>query len=443
MASDAILRDPSAESEPEDSALITTTAPKTRRDIALDGLRGFAVLLVFVFHYGGGLQSATPAIRILGLLTQASWIGLVLFFALSGFLITGSLWDSAGQRHRLRNFYIRRALRILPLYIVALLAVAITAIVMNGATLRQLKPLAIFVLFLQDFPHLATRGLQIPSPLPLYHFWTLAVEEQFYLLWPLILLFAHSRRHALRISLWLFALTEVFLLCVYTLPAFKGARLHQLYDHFLFAQSGALALGGAVSLAMGNRMAPTGRKPVTHRLVRKLAKPAFFIGVGLFLFTAYLAESLNLTEPFQFWLGLPAISVAAAATIPLLLRNGLPRTIFSIAPLAWLGRISYGFYVFHILLEPIFDNLGARIAHTDSGDYYHIVRALFAFVLTCIVSWLSFHLFEMPILSLKRFFPLNASLPWGEPINETPGSHHKRSHTHHQPAPPATSHRNL
>jgi peptidoglycan/LPS O-acetylase OafA/YrhL len=219
--------------------------------------------------------------------------------------------------------------------------------------------------------------------------------------------------------------------------------VHQLYDHFLFAQSGALALGGAVSLAMGNRMAPTGRKPGTHRLVRKFAKPAFFTGVGIFLFTGYLAQTLTLTEPFQFWLGLPAISVAAAATIPLLLRNGLPRTIFSIAPLAWLGRISYGFYVFHILLEPIFDNLGARIAHTDSGDYYHIVRALFAFVLTCIVSWLSFHLFEMPILSLKRFFPLNASLPWGEPINEAARSHHKRSHAHHQPAPPAKGHRNL
>jgi peptidoglycan/LPS O-acetylase OafA/YrhL len=431
MASDAILREPTAESAPEDSAVITTTAPKTRRDIALDGLRGFAVLLVFIFHYGGGLQSATPAIRILGILTQSSWIGLVLFFALSGFLITGSLWDSAGQRHRLRNFYIRRALRILPLYIVALLAAAVTAILINGATLRQLKPLAIFVLFLQDFPHLGTVALRTPSPLPLYHLWTVAVEEQFYLLWPLILLMAHSRRHALRISLWLFALTEIFLLCVYTLPAFKGARLHHLYDHFLFTQSGALALGSAVALAMGNRLAPAGRKPGTHRVVRKLARPAFFTGVGIFLFTGYLAGSLNLTEDFQLWLGLPAISIAAAAAIPLLLRNGLPRTIFSLAPLAWLGRISYGFYVFHILLEPVFDNIGAQVTHTNYGDYYHIVRALAAFILTCILSWLSFHLFEMPILSLKRFFPLNASLPWGEPIHETPRSHRKHSHSHH------------
>jgi peptidoglycan/LPS O-acetylase OafA/YrhL len=430
MASDAILREPTAEPDPDDSAVTTAAVPKTRRDTALDGLRGLAVFLVFVFHYGGGLQSARPGVRIVGLITQASWVGLVLFFALSGFLITGSLWDTIGQHHRLRNFYVRRALRILPLYILALLAVAIAAL-LRGATLLQLKPLAIFVFFLQDFPHLANSALQIPSPLPLYHFWTLAVEEQFYLIWPLILLAAHSRRHALRLSVWCFALTELFLLCVYTLPPFNGARLHHLYDNFVFTHSGALALGCAVSLAMGNRTAPTGRKPGTHRVVRKYAKPAFFIGLALFLYTGYLSGSLYLTDPLQFWLGLPAISIAAAATIPLILRTGLPRNVFSFAPLGWLGRISYGFYVFHILLEPLFDYLGARIAHTASGDYYHVVRALAAFILTCIISWLSFHLFEMPILSLKRFFPLNPSLPWGEPITETSRTNRNRSRSRH------------
>jgi peptidoglycan/LPS O-acetylase OafA/YrhL len=430
MASNASSSEPTIESPHDDSPATTSAVPKTRRDTALDGLRGLAILMVFTFHYGGGLQSTKPAVRIMGLITQASWLGLVLFFALSGFLITGSLWDTIGQPHRLRNFYIRRGLRILPLYLVALLAVAIAAIV-RGATFHQLKPLAIFVFFLQDFPHLATVALQNSSPLPLFHFWTLAVEEQFYLLWPLILLFAHSRRHALRISLWFFVCTELFLLIVYTFPAFSGARSHHLYDHFLFTQGGALALGCAVSLAMGNRIATTGRKPGTHRVVRKYAKPAFFTGLAVFLYTSYYSRSLDLTGDVQFWLGLPAISIAAAALIPLVLRDGLPRTVFSFSPLGWLGRISYGFYVFHILLQPLFDYLGAHISHTDTGDYYHIVRAVAAFVITCIVSWLSFHLIEMPILSLKRFFPLNPSLPWGEPITQSPRTHRKHSRPHH------------
>jgi peptidoglycan/LPS O-acetylase OafA/YrhL len=404
----------------------TVAAPSTRRDPALDGLRGLAVLMVFLFHYGGGLQSSVPSIRLLGYVTQAGWLGIVLFFALSGFLITGSLWDAIGQHHRLRNFYVRRALRIFPLYFAALLAAAIFALA-RGATFSELKPLAIFVFFLQDLPHLAAIAVQNPSPLPLYHLWTIAVEEQFYLFWPLILLLAHSRRHATRISLWFFGLTELFLLSIYTLPAFKGARVHHLYDYFLFTQSAALALGAAVSLAMGNRNSPTGRKPGSHRIIRKWAKPAFFTGLAIYLYSSYLCGSLYLTAPLQFWLGLPAISVAAAAAIPLVLRTGLPRKIFSLPPLGWLGRISYGFYIFHILLQPLFDYLGANISQETSGDYYQIVRFVVAFPITCIISWLSFHLFEMPILSLKRFFPMHSSLPWGEPITNTHRTRRKRS----------------
>ncbi len=400
--------------------------PKTQRDVALDGLRGLAVLLVFLFHYGGGLQSSRPAVRMVGLITQAGWLGVVLFFALSGFLITGSLWETVAQGHRLRNFYARRALRILPIYSLALLAAAAAAL-LRGATLSQLKPFAIFAVFLQNFPHLAADAIQNPSPLPLYHFWTLAVEEQFYLIWPLILLLAHSRRHALRLSLWLFAATLFFLVCIYGLPAFAGARSHHLFDYFLLTQGGAIALGCATSLAMGSRFSPSGRKPGTHRLVRKYALHAFCIGTAIYLFTSYLSRSLSLTDPIQFWLGLPAISIAAAAAIPLVLRSGLPRTLFSHPLLGWMGRISYGFYIYHILLQPLFDYLGARYSHHTVGNDYHIVRALFAFLITCIVSWVSFTFFEKPILSLKRHFPLYPSLPWGEPVPETHRSHHHHS----------------
>ena len=435
MASDAPLNDlpldssasfpgPSTGSSPAAPNII----PKTRRDAALDGLRGLAILLVFIFHYGGGLQSSNPAQRLFGFFTQFSWCGIVLFFALSGFLITGSLWETNHTLHRLRNFYAHRALRILPIYALALLATAIAGL-LTGAHLTQLRPLLVFVFFLQNFPHLSTYALSAPSPLPLYHFWTLAVEEQFYLFWPIVIFLAHSRRHALRLSLWFFAICQLFLMAVYILPPFIGAVTHHLYDNFLLTQGGAIALGCALSLAMGSRTNPLGRKPGTHRLVRKYALNAFIGGLAVYLLTSISCGTLYLTYPVQFWLGLPALSIAAAATIPLVLRTGLPRKIFSWPPLGWLGRISYGFYVYHILLEPFYDHLGAQIAHTYTGDYYHIVRALLAFVLTCIISAISFYLFEMPILSLKRFFPVNASLPWGEPINETPRSRRRTSHS--------------
>jgi peptidoglycan/LPS O-acetylase OafA/YrhL len=420
MPSEPTLTKPLSSAAPD---VILPATPKTQRDPALDGLRGFAVLMVFFFHYGGGLQSTSPAVRLIGYISQVSWLGVVLFFALSGFLITGSLWDSVGQPHRLRNFYARRALRIFPLYFAALLAAALFAL-SRGTTFVQLKPLTLFVFFLQDFPHLATRALETPHTLPLYHLWTLAVEEQFYLLWPLILLLAHSRRHATRLSLWVLGITEIFLYSVYALAAFQGARVSRLYDYFLLTHTGALALGAAVSLSMGSRNAADGRKPGSHRIIRKYARPAFFAGIAIYLLTSFNAGTLYLIGPLQFWLGLPAISTAAAASIPLVLRKGLPRSVFSFGPLGWLGRISYGFYIFHILLEPLFDYLGAAISHSTSGEYYQIVRLVVAFLLTCLVSWLSFHLFEVPILSLKRFFPMSSSLPWGEPILST---HRKRT----------------
>lgn len=410
------------------------SAPRTRRDPALDGLRGLAVLMVFLFHYGGGLQSPTPAVRLLGYVTQGSWLGVVLFFALSGFLITGSLWDSLGQRHRLRNFYIRRVLRIFPIYFLALFAAALYAL-HRSATVASLKPLTVFVFFLQDLPHLSSYALQNQLSLPLYHLWTVAVEEQFYLLWPIILLFAHSRRHALRLSLWVFGITVLFLYCVYALPAFIGARTHHLYDYFLLTQAAPIALGAAASLAMGSRIGPSGRKPGSHRIVRKYARPAFLIGLAIYLYTCILSKTLYLSGPIQFWLGLPAIAVSAAAAIPLVLRPGLLRTLASYPALGWMGRISYGFYIFHILLEPLFDHIGRVVAHANTGEYYQIVRLVFAFPITCLISWLSFHLFEMPILSLKRLFPMGSSLPWGEPLTPTYTSRTKHLRSRHSQQP--------
>ena len=82
-----------------------TSSTPAHHDAALDGLRGIAVLMVFLFHYGGGLKSHNLAVRLLGHITAAGWTGVVVFFTLSGFLITGSLWDSRGNSHWLRNFY--------------------------------------------------------------------------------------------------------------------------------------------------------------------------------------------------------------------------------------------------------------------------------------------------------------------------------------------------
>jgi peptidoglycan/LPS O-acetylase OafA/YrhL len=394
----------------------TTTPPshsRERHDAALDGLRGIAVLMVFVFHYGGGLQSSHHAVRILGYLTQTGWIGVVLFFALSGFLITGGLWDSLqdAPTHKLavlRNFYVRRALRILPLYFAALLA-AVVASIAFGSLFSDLRPLVIFALFLQDLPVLAQAAIHNVSPLPLYHLWSLAVEEQFYLLWPALLLLARTRRGAIHLCLWIFAIAAAFRLIVFGLPALAWTHQHHLFDSFLLTQCGALALGAALALALrpDQQLSDTRAMQSLHRW----ATPAFLTGLTLYLISSLLCGSLYLYFPLQYMLGLPAVSVVAAALLLILLRPGIPRTIASFAPLAWLGRISYGFYVLHILLQPIYDALGERLAHAATGTLYQSARFAVAFPITVLAAWISYHLLELPFLQAKWRFPLRPSLP--------------------------------
>jgi peptidoglycan/LPS O-acetylase OafA/YrhL len=379
----------------------STQAPAAQRlhDPALDGLRGLAVLLVYVFHYGGGLQSHNPAVRLLGYLTQAGWTGVVLFFALSGFLITGSLWDSLRNAHWLRNFYARRALRILPLYFLVLALCTLLAIA-RGTRFSDLGPLALYAFFLQNLPFLTSRALEQPSPLPLYHLWSLAVEEQFYLLWPALLWMAAGRRRALRLTLWSFAVVVAFRLIVYTLP--RSPETSHQFDQFLLTQAGALVLGAALALAL--------RGPRWPR-IQSLARPAFFAGLAVFLLTGLYTHTFLLHPSLQFSVGLPAVEIASAALIPILLHPGLPRALASIAPLRWLGRISYGFYIFHILLEPLFDNLGTHLTHTSSGQLYQAARFFAAFPITAALATLSYYLVELPFLHRKRSFPLHQPLP--------------------------------
>jgi peptidoglycan/LPS O-acetylase OafA/YrhL len=385
----------------------TTTGPRTSRDPALDGLRGFAVLLAFLFHFGGGLSSPNPLVHGLGIVSESGWIGVVLFFALSGFLITGSLWDSLNQSNLLRNFYARRALRILPLYYFVLAFATISSIV-RGAPWWQVRRFTLFAFFLQNFPVIWARALQNPSPVPLYHLWSIAVEEQFYLIWPLVLIFAvnhsHSpRRGAMRVTHVLLGCALLFLATAYGIPWIFLYRHH--FDYFLFTQAGALLMGAALALRMRSR----GRH--THIELDYWALPAFLFGLSLYLLCSLLSGTFYLITPAQLIVGLPGISLAAAALIPLALRPGHIRTVLSSTQLRFIGRISYGVYVYQLVLQPVIHRLMLHLVPSGRGSLYFGVRFVLAFALTILTATLSFYLLERPFLKLKHHFPMHQPLP--------------------------------
>ena len=386
--------------------------PQSKRNPNLDALRGLAILLVFLFHYGGGLQSPHLAVRLLGYLTQTGWTGVTLFFALSGFLITGQLWDAlqSPHPHWLRNFYLRRALRILPLYYAVLLLAAIGCVAV-GFQFIELGHLVLYALFLQDLPVFSNlvSSADIPAVFPLYHLWSLAVEEQFYLLWPALLFLAakpanpsNPTRRALHLCLWTFALTTLFRILIWGPPLHPAWAADHLFDQFLLTHAGALALGAATAIAL--------RAPHLWPKIQRYATPTLLASLAVYITDSTLRGSFLLNTHVQYTYGLTAISIASAAAICLALRPlyPLPSTLY---PLSFLGRISYGFYIFHILLQPLFDTLATHLTHTIEGTPYQTARLLIAFPLTTLIAWLSFRYFEEPILHLNRHFPLQNPLP--------------------------------
>ncbi len=167
---------------------------------ALDGLRGIAVMMVMVHHLF--LTKVYPVPERVEMLVHSGWMGVDLFFVLSGFLITGILLDAKHGPHRFINFYMRRVLRIFPLYygVLAffLIFLPLLSVMLGGgpsflrSMVAELDPIRVHQwrlwLYLQNFGG---------SWKLFNHFWSLAVEEHFYLFWPAVIFFT-SERGALR-----------------------------------------------------------------------------------------------------------------------------------------------------------------------------------------------------------------------------------------------------
>lgn len=384
----ALLQAPTLSGVP----ITSTASAPPRREPALDGLRGVAVLLVFLFHYGGGSHVPGLVPHLLGSLTQAGWIGVELFFVLSGFLITSILLHTPPQARSLRNFFARRALRILPLYSFALLACAVVAL-LGGASLADLKSLAIYTGFLQNMPPLVEAALHTPPPLPVFHLWSLAVEVQFYLVWPLAVLLARTPAQVRRLSWGLFAL--VFLVrCV----VFRAMPYHHalLWATCFPLRGGSLALGSA--LAAQRKAASVVGRPAAGWVYPSAALASFVI-LGLQL------HSFLLDSAWAFCFLLPTASLLCSSAVAHALRRGSWSAMLTVRPLAALGRISYGVYVLHILLQPVFDSLARAVTHSTSGAVYQAARFAWALPLTIAAAALSFRLLEQPFLRLGARFP--------------------------------------
>lgn len=355
---------------------------------SLDGLRALAVLLVMLFHYYYGTYWGF------------GWIGVQLFFVLSGFLITSILLksrDSALGQY-LKRFYWRRALRIFPLYFGFILGIYLIYLAVKfPADFPALAPYLLSYTY--NFEPLV-RGYKVDFIFT--HFWSLSVEEQFYLFWPFIIYFL-SRENLRRFIVLLIILCPLIRFGMFEwlkAGAYIPEELGQLIYRFTPGQIDSFAYGALI--------------PV-FGLDRRIASPArFLVSAWMFFVIAGLAnayviqaggENVNWhslgyengdTRNHQYIWTYIVVNIAAVATILYLSTcKSIVTNLFASGPAVWVGKVSYGMYVYHWPLRSL--HLKFINPHIPSSP---VSFALY-FLLVFIISYLSFQLVERQILKFK------------------------------------------
>jgi peptidoglycan/LPS O-acetylase OafA/YrhL len=358
---------------------------------ALDGIRGLAVILVVANHLMRSLQ-AEFSFGQRNLLAQSvtfGWIGVDLFFVLSGFLITGILFDQKTSDHYFKNFYARRALRIFPLYYGALLVILLLRAVWpeGGEPIYGWENPAWMWVYMTNIVIAAREagGFGI-----LDHFWSLAVEEHFYLFWPLVV-FLFNRRQLI----WVAAGVCITVFIVRAGLVLAGTDAGAIY---------VLTPLRLDSLCLGALLALLVRSPYG---IQKLIAPAKIVGVlaalGIIGIVTSRQSFDHINSAMQSF-GYSLLAIFFGALLIVGLTSPL-RHIFNTRVLRWFGKYSYGIYVWHpIVFVLLLHTEPGRTLRVGSGIVEMIAAIVMALTVTIIITLLSWNLWENQFLKLKRYF---------------------------------------
>ncbi len=343
----------------------------------LDGLRGIAILMVMVHRFW-----PRPGIGLAADVAGAGWIGVDLFFVISGFLIAGILLDTRGEAGYFRNFYARRVLRIFPLYY---LFVGIVWIVFAGNPAFRHdagSPVWYFV-HLGNVPE-GVLGHEVPYWLA--PVWSLAIEEQFYLTFPLLVYLLDRRR-----------LTVALLAMIVAAPLIRLATTLAMPDHervqYLFTPCRIDTIAFGCLLAVIIRAVDLERWRGTLLRIAFLALPV----------TAVLAVAsrLDRTSPFDRVLGYSVVAIGCASLVALIVlsRGSRATLILRWAPLRYFGKLCFGLYLLHRPADTLVSVAASRIG--VEGDLWLMP---FKIGLALALATLSWRLIEQPFLDLKDRF---------------------------------------
>jgi peptidoglycan/LPS O-acetylase OafA/YrhL len=366
--------------------------------LALDGIRGLAILAVMVFHFGA-FDPAPGIDNVFHKITTAGWAGVDLFFVLSGFLITGILVDAKGSDHYFRNFYLRRVLRIFPLYYGYLIVLfLILPMFSAGHADPTRSPAAPWYWTYTANWYFARHGNWAVATAETGRFWSLSVEEQFYLVWPFVVAVC-SRRTLMRLAGGLIA--GAFLVrCI--MLAFHMSSIAVIVS--TTARVDALGVGALIALAVRGE---GGTAAVARR-----ARPLGWIAAGVLGVVIIVCRGPKQEAPLMQTVGYSAVAmscgallIAAVAAPP----SAVLARVFATPFLRMLGRYSYALYILFQLSSDTLDRVGLTVDRLPRLAGSQIPAALLVIVtaglMTLAMALVSWYAFERHFLSLKRFFP--------------------------------------
>lgn len=371
----------------------SVTHPEKARNLALDGLRGIAILLILLTHWGipipGSSRFAAPILAF----TKSCWVGVDLFFVLSGFLITGILVDTVGTKDSLKIFYARRFLRIFPLYYGVLVGLLLLTPVLH---LVWGPMLPLLVLYMQN------TGIGVPldkymlsHAVNLNPYWSLAVEEQFYLLWPL---FVFAIRDVNRLTKIAFALSGLALVLRIVLVR-AGVSPWFVYC-FTACRADTLLLGGALALLLRSE-----RQGPAQAVLRWAPWVGGLAALVLVPF-ALRPDGLQwLLSPFVRTGGFTLIALACCGLVAWTQRKD-SGSFLRQPLLRFFGRYSYGIYMLHLLcFRALYKLIEEQML--SLLPWWHVAAILSWLAAAALVigaAVLSFKYYETPFLGLKRHF---------------------------------------
>ncbi|MGD0155194.1 MAG: acyltransferase [Terracidiphilus sp.] len=402
----------------KDSSLATPGGyiPTGERVPVLDGIRGIAILLVMMFHFWavGTARLSYPLERAYSSIAGMGWIGVDLFFVLSGFLITGILLDLRRNPDYFRIFYGRRTVRIFPLYYAALtvffLVVPMLLTHLHHQRAFDVETGTAGKLFAWTYLlnwYEGLKGFQI-IPHPLQHFWSLAIEEQFYLVWPFLVL-KLARRRLIQVCFGLMALGLFMRAVMYWIHLPIAAYT------WTICRADPLAAGAIVALAARD----PGDWKILSNWARRLALPAFCAIVLLRVFSPNCTDGPGASPDFAMGtieLTLAGILFSSCLALAIQLRREHPASrLLGSSFLRFFGKYSYCLYVCHVPIITFLAKAGLnsnRLLRLTHNEFLAILAInAIGFAASIAVAFASWHLYEKQWLKLKNLPMLHRTEP--------------------------------